>query len=384
MIIELPFVSTLLERLTEAKPLMQFLIGPRQVGKTTGIEQLIQKFDGPTHYQLVEGELNPDPAWLRLQWQKAVALGPESLLIIDEIQKVENWAEALKSLWDESRKNRISVKCVFLGSSSLNLRRGLNESLTGRYELTRAYHWDLAVSRKLVPAMSIETFLRFGGYPGSYRFLEDPDRLKSYVRDSIVKNVIERDILLNHTVKKPALFKQCAELLASYPAQEISFTKLLGLMQEGGNVEIVKHYLQLFEGAYLFSALGKYSPKATLKRSSSPKILPLCPALVEALSEEAIPEGRLLEVAVGSKLAEISDHLYYWRDGAHEVDFVAVLDKKIFAIEVKSGRRKQSQGLGQFVARSKKAIPVIIDKDQFESLAHDGKRFLEKLSGKGE
>ncbi len=353
MIIEMPFVPELLSRVEENRPLMQFLIGPRQVGKTTGIEQVIQKYKGPTHYKLVEGELQPNASWLRLEWQKAQSLGSDALLIIDEIQKIENWAEILKSLWDENKKNKKHLKCVFLGSSSLNLQKGIHESLTGRYELIRAYHWDFIKSQKLAPNLTLEEYLRFGGYPGSYQFLKKPERFQSYIRDSIVKNVIEKDILLNHTVKKPALFKQCAQLLASYPAQEISYTKLLGQLQEGGNVELVKYYMQLLEGACLFLGLQKYSPKATLKKGSSPKVLPLCPALVEVLSEEEVAKGRLLEMAVGSKLNEIADYVYYWREGSYEVDYIVQINKKLFAIEVKSGQRKHSESLKKFSQKNK-------------------------------
>lgn len=372
----MPFVRELLDRLQEPHPLMQFIVGPRQVGKTTGVEQILSKYPGPTHYKLVEGELNTDTSWLRLQWQRAQGMGPTTLLVIDEVQKINNWAEALKSLWDESRKNKKIVRCIFLGSSSLNLQKGIHESLAGRYELTRVFHWDIINSRKLVPDLSVSDYLRFGGYPGSYQFLKKRERFQSYVRDAIVKNVIEKDILLNHTVKKPALFKQCAQLLASYPAQEISYTKLLGHLQESGNIELVKYYLQLLEGAYLFMGLQKYSPKATLKKSSSPKILPLCPALVEALVEEQISQGRLLEMAVGSKLYEISDQVYYWREGSYEVDYIVKINKKLYAVEVKSGRKKHSQSLEVFMRKNKKIPSVIVDEVEFERLSKQGRYFF--------
>jgi predicted AAA+ superfamily ATPase len=376
-VVELPFVSELLERLKEDRPLMQFVIGPRQVGKTTGIEQVLKKYSGPSQYKLVEGELNPDVSWLREQWQKALSKGPETLLVIDEVQKIENWAEALKSLWDESRKNKKYLKCIFLGSSSLNLQKGIHESLTGRYEMIRVFHWDLVNSRKLIPTMSLIEFLRFGGYPGSYQFFKQKDRFQAYIKDAIVNNVIEKDILLNHTVRKPALFKQCAQLLASYPAQEISYTKLLGQLQEGGNVELIKYYMQLLEGAFLFKSLQKYSPKAILKKSSSPKVFPLCPALVEVLSEEEVPRGRLLEMAVGMKLNEIADHLYYWREGSYEVDFIVTIDKKLYAVEVKSGKKKHSQSLEVFIDKNKKIKRVYIDEEEFERLSTKGRRFFE-------
>ena len=118
------------------------LIGSRQVGKTTGIEQLLKKYKKKYHYALVEGEFENNGSWLRLQWQVARDLGDGALLVIDEVQKVHDWAETLKSLWDSSLKNKEKIKCIFLGSSSLNLQKGLNESLAGRFEISYVHHWD--------------------------------------------------------------------------------------------------------------------------------------------------------------------------------------------------------------------------------------------------
>ena len=107
--IERQFVKEILDRINEKSPLMQFILGPRQVGKTTGIEQLLKKFKKKYHYALVEGEFDNDGNWLRLQWQKTLDLGSGSLLVIDEVQKIQDWAETLKSLWDNSIKNKIPL-----------------------------------------------------------------------------------------------------------------------------------------------------------------------------------------------------------------------------------------------------------------------------------
>lgn len=376
MIVELPFTKILSERLTEKTPLMQFVIGPRQVGKTTGVQLVIDRHHGPVHYKLAESELDPTPLWLRLQWQKALGLGDDPLLVIDEIQKVNRWAEALKSLWDETVKNKKRIKCVFLGSSSMDLIRGVHESLTGRHEIIRVFHWDFLLSQKLESNLTLDDYLLYGGYPGSYKFLPDPERFKFYVRDAIIRAVLEKDILLYHTIKKPALFRQCVELLANYPAQELSYTKLLGQLQETGNIEIVKYYLQILEHAHLFFSLQKYSSKVVKTKASSPKILPRCPAIVHALSETEIPRGRLLELVVGNKLAEFADGLYYWREGHFEVDFVMRLDQKLYAIEVKSGRNRHSQSLNSFVSKFKKVQPVIIDDSEYIRLSRLGKKYF--------
>lgn len=377
--IERKFVIELQSRLKEKSPLMQFVIGPRQVGKTTGIEQLLKKYKKKYHYALVEGEFENNASWLRLEWQKASDLGDDTLLVIDEVQKIQDWGETLKSLWDSSLKNKRNIKCIFLGSSSLNLQKGLNESLAGRFEIINVPHWDFYESQQISPSLTLEHFLETGGYPKAYDYLKNSKRFKSYIKDSLVRNIIEKDILLNHNIKKPELFKQTIELLANYPSQEISYNKLLGQLQETGNVEIIKYYISIFESAFLVRTLQKYHSKATLTKASSPKILPTCGALVYALSYNPIEKGRLFEMAVGNELFGIVDHLYYWREENYEVDFVALFEKKLFAIEVKSGRKKQSKSLSIFMQKFPKAIPIIIDQDQFLKLTNKKEKFFDSF-----
>jgi len=377
--IERFFVSEILDRINEKSPLMQFIIGPRQVGKTTGIEQLLAKYKKKYYYALVEGEFENDGNWLRLQWQKTQDLGTGSLLVIDEVQKIKDWAETLKSLWDNSLKSKKPVKCIFLGSSSLNLQKGLNESLAGRFEKIYVSHWDFQESLSLAPNLTLEKYLEIGGYPKAYEYLNSLKRFKSYIKDSLVRNVIEKDILLNNNIKKPELFKQTIELLANYPSQEISYNKLLGQLQEGGNVEIIKHYISIYESAFLVRSLPKYYAKATLTKASSPKILPTCGALVYALSLNPIEKGRLFEMAVGNELFNIVDQLFYWKEENFEVDFVAIFNKKLYAIEVKSGRKKHSKSLEVFMKKFSKAIPVIIDQEQFISLTSKKENFFDKF-----
>lgn len=351
------------QRLQEERPLMQFILGPRQVGKTTGIEAALKNYPSSVHYVLVEDEPIHNREWLKKEWWYANSLGEDTLLVLDEIHKVEGWAETIKYLWDETKKQKKKQKCVFLGSSSLNLFHGIRESLAGRFEMISVPHWDYSTSLKLKKDMTWEAFLRVGGYPGSYPFLSDPERWRSYVRSSIVENVLSKDILSINTVKKPALFRQLVELLAAYPAQEVSYTKLLGQLQESGNVEIIKHYLSLLEGAFLFHTLEKYSSKKILMKSSSPKIIPMCPALIEALAPE-VDMGRRFESYVGCQLIQLPGKVFYWREGSFEVDFVYKNERgRIFAIEVKSGKKRHSASLTHFLAKVPKAQPLIIDKE---------------------
>jgi uncharacterized protein len=129
-------------------------------------------------------------------------------------------------LWDENKRKKIVTKCILLGSSSLNLQKGLSESLTGRFEMTRAWHWSLPQSFEGYK-LDLEDYLLYGGYPGSYPLIKNHERWKNYLTESIIETVIGKDILTQTQVKSPALFKQAFHLVSSYPAQEISYNKLL-------------------------------------------------------------------------------------------------------------------------------------------------------------
>ncbi|MCL1856666.1 MAG: ATP-binding protein, partial [Kiritimatiellaeota bacterium] len=336
------FVLVLEKRLGEKNALIQAVVGPRQVGKTTGVLQCLKKLKTKTLYVSADEHAAPDRAWLMEQWHKARLMPRGSVVAIDEIQKVQGWHEALKELWDNQNPTRLRV--VVLGSSSFEINLGLQETLAGRYELIRVSHWGRRESVAI--GLAAKRYIAQGGYPGSYRFAKDGGRWQSYLRDAIIENILNKDIFRLRPLSKPVLFRQFMEILRAYPCQEISYTKLLGQLQDKGNVELVKHYLFLLECAFLYRGLEKYSRKEHITKSSSPKILPLCPALCTcsgSLEAWQTPErqGRLFEVMAGMVLATLPGKLYYWRDGNDEVDFVYE-DGRTFAIEVKSGKEQTS------------------------------------------
>lgn len=376
-----PFVSQLLQRLQGQPTFIQVLVGPRQVGKTTGVKQLIAQVGRSAHYANADDVLISDRNWLLEQWQKALLLGQGALLVIDEIQKVSNWPETIKALWD-ARPGHLCV--LLLGSSALQIQTGVTESLAGRFELLRVHHWTFAELQQAFD-YNLERYLSFGGYPGAVTLESDPDRWYAYMKDAIVEAVIGKDILQSHRVANPALFRQAFEILCAYPAQEISYTKLLGQLQDKGNTDLVKHYIELYGGAFLLHALQKYSPKAWLSRSSSPKMLPACPALYSmasgiAITTNAEQRGRAFELAVGAELLQQPGQVFYWRERNDEVDFVYQYRERLYAIEVKSGRKKSAKGLLAFCNQVPHALRVIVTPDNFAEFSKAPRAFLETVA----
>ncbi len=377
------FVHELEKRLQENNPLIQVVLGPRQVGKTTGVLQCLQRLSlEPQHYVSADDQLSPSPAWLEEQWQKAVEISDKTILVVDEIQKVSHWSSVLKKLWDEQkRRKKTRLRLVLLGSASLSIQKGLTESLTGRFELVRVFHWNYTDTQALC-GWSLEKYIQWGGYPGSYPLVQSESRFKEYIIHSVIETVIGKDILHFARVRSPGLFRQAFEILSQYPACEISYNKLLGQLQEKGNVDLVKYYIELYEGAFLLKTLLKFSSKTYLKKSSSPKVLPLCPALVTGMGfPGATPEGRgrLFELCVGMELLRTGGELSYWREGNFEVDYILKLGQRVYAIEVKSGREKSNRGLETFQKKFPRSKILFVTPENFPLLSKDAHSFFEKF-----
>ena len=382
--INLPFINELDRALTLRNPLLKVLIGPRQVGKTTSIlAYLNERYPNKYHYMSLDSVFSIGPDLILSQWQ--LAKQEHKILVFDEIQKAENWPELMKKLWDQEQRDvpdpAKRLQCILLGSSSLQIQKGITESLTGRFVLIRAFHWNAQESAKGY-ALNFEEYLKFGGYPGTYPMIKTNDWAK-YLRDSIISTIIEKDILQYQTVKSPSLFKQAFEIISSYPSQEISYTKLLGQLQDKGNTELVKHYLHLYQGAFLIKVLEKFSGKAIKTKSSSPKIVPLAPCLyyLGVLAEYSAEErGRVFEAVVGAQLVRTEFPLYYWREGKYEVDYVLKVGRAIYAIEVKSGRKNRAKGIAEFKDKYPTAQIVVITPDNYLAFESDPMAFLQGQS----
>jgi hypothetical protein len=135
-------VNVIKERINEPRRFIQIVIGPRQTGKTTAVAQALAGYAFP--FLSVEATKNESGAdWLRAQWYRArqlASFGP-ALLAIDEVQYVANWSAIVKTLWDEDAASGIDLRVLLTGSSATLIQEGLDESLTGRFELIESTHW---------------------------------------------------------------------------------------------------------------------------------------------------------------------------------------------------------------------------------------------------
>lgn len=350
------------DRLHEPRRFLQVVAGPRQVGKSTLVRQVVADLSTPVHSASADDPGLRDRAWLDAQWQVGRTLAAASgraVLVLDEIQKISAWSESVKRLWDEDTADGRDLRVVLLGSAPLLIQHGLAESLAGRFEITRLEHWAYPEMRDAF-GWDLDRFLFFGGYPGAASLVDDLDRWRDYLLDSLVETTIARDILLLTRVDKPALLRQLFRYGADYSGQIVSYQKLVGQLQDAGNTTTLAHYLELLQGSGLLAGLQKFTGSRLRQRASSPKLVMLDTGLVTAMSRldpqaaRADPDfwGRLVETAVGAHLLNTAGRdleITWWREGDREVDFVVGDRERVLAIEVASGRRKASlPGLDAF------------------------------------
>ncbi len=353
-----PQAAVLARRLAEPRRFLVAVAGPRQVGKTTLVRHVTEASGLPTRYASADEPTLRGADWLSQQWEAARLEARDAgargaVLVVDEIQKLAGWSECVKRLWDEDTRAKRRLKVVLLGSSPLLVGKGLTESLAGRFELLHLPHWSFS-EMKSAFGWSLDQFLFYGGYPGAASLVSEPARWSRYVLDSLIETTISRDVLLMTRVDKPALLRQLFDLGCSHSSRVLSFTTMLGQLQDAGNTTTLAHYLDLLAGAGMLTGLQKYSGSAVRRRASSPKLQVLNTALASAQSgltlEQARADrgawGRIVESAAGAHLANAAAtgvcKLYYWREGNLEVDFVVQAGRMLTAIEVKSGRVRDS------------------------------------------
>lgn len=419
-----PEEAKLKKRLSEPVRFINILAGPRQVGKTTIIRDLIPPASTHGYYISVDEEaevsissinktsrtISPpqkkDADWLRHYWREArnravkwaeICLRNNTstqnqpyVFAIDEIQKIDQWSEIVKGLWDEDRANDRNMHVVLLGSAPLLIQKGLSESLAGRYELMTISHWCFTEMQEAFD-FSIEEFIYFGGYPGSATLIHEESRWRSYVRESLIQPNIEKDIVQMVRIKNPALLKQLFELGCHYSGQELSLTKMIAQLNEAKHTVTLADYLQLLTQAKLLAGLHKYAAKEVRKRNSVPKLIVFNTALMSAIQDYTFAEaqadrsywGRLVESSIGAHLLNTCDNdtrVHYWRDGSDEVDFVLTRGRKVTAIEVKSSVNPgRVRGLELFSQRNPAAKTILVGNGGIslaEFMSHSAEHWL--------
>lgn len=351
-------------RLEEPRRFIQVVMGARQIGKSTIVKQVLNNLDVP--YQLFSADNVPatSSAWISNCWAAVRSLKENKeletiILVIDEIQKIANWSEVVKKEWDDDTFHDRNIKVLLLGSSRVLLEKGLSESLAGRFEEIRMSHWSYQEMKECFN-FSLDQYLFYGGYPGAACLINDDDRFQQYIQSSIIEATINKDILMDTPISKPALLRQTFELGSAYSGELLSLNKMSGSLQDAGNTATLAGYINLLDESGLLCGLQKFSIDTARRKASIPKFQVYNNALKMVYSpftfKQAILDrktwGHIFESGIGAYLvSQAFTHrfeVFYWRERNDEVDFILRKKASVVAIEVKSNAIKRTEGLDKF------------------------------------
>lgn len=357
-------LNILKSRMAEPRRRMQIVMGPRQVGKSTLVGQFTEGISVPFDFFAADGVNRFDSSWIPNKWQQVrmrmdIHSEQEHILIIDEVQKIRGWSEQVKKEWDEDSRSHRNLKVILLGSPRLLLQKGLEESLEGRFETIKMGYWDWQEMHEAF-GFSMDEYVYFGGFPGLAPDIQDEDRWRNLMEDSIISPILIRDILEIEEIRNPALLRQVFELACIESAKELSLTKMQGTMNSG-TVPTIKNYLDILNKSMIVQPLQNYSPSRVKEKQSVPKMQVFNNAFRNRFGTFSFDEarvdpaewGRLVESAVGAHLANraMTDdyELFYWRnERRQECDYVLRKGQALVAIEVKSGSVDKTVGFEKF------------------------------------
>ena len=357
-------LAILKSRMAEPRRRIQIVMGPRQVGKSTLVSQYTDICSVPFDFFAADGVSRSDKAWIPNHWQEArmkmnLHNEAEHILIIDEVQKIDGWSEQVKKEWDADTRAHRNLKVILMGTSRVLLQKGLEESLAGRFESIKMGYWEWNEMHDAF-GFTIPQYIYFGGFPGLAYDIDDEDRWRRLMEDTIISPILSRDILEIEEIRNPALLRQVFELACIESARELSLTKMQGTMNSG-TVPTIKNYLTILDQTMTVKPLQKYSPSAVREKNSVPKMQVCNSAFRNRYGlytfEQAVTNptewGRQVESAVGAFLAGrsvIDDfELLYWRDEHRkECDYVLKKGQALVAIEVKSSSADDTTGFEKF------------------------------------
>ncbi len=351
-------------RLKEPRKFIQVIMGARQIGKSTVVKQVLQDLDTPYQFFSADNVPATNRAWISNCWAAIRSLQENNawesaILVIDEIQKISNWSEVVKKEWDSDTFHDRNIKVLLLGSSRVMLEKGLSESLAGRFEEIRMSHWSYREMKECF-GFTLDQYLFYGGYPGAASLIEDDDRFQQYIQSAIIEATINKDILMDTPISKPALLRQTFELGAAYSGSLLSMNKMLGSLQDAGNTATLAGYINLLDESGLLCGLQKFSIDMARRKASIPKLQVYNNALKMVYSpltfEQAITDrkawGHIFESGIGAYLVSQAFvhrfEVFYWRERNDEVDFILRKKGSMVAIEIKSNAEKRTAGLDKF------------------------------------
>ncbi len=346
------------------------LIGPRQVGKSTLIKEILDKkgvylfLDGDDFTVQQQLEL-PNTAFLKR------LIGQNTIVFIDEAQRIKNIGITAKIIIDQFP----DVQLILSGSSALDLNNEINEPLTGRkweFNLYPISFEELVNQNGFLNAhQQLENHVIFGMYPDVLNF---PERQREVLKN-LVNSYLYKDVLALTGIKKPDVLQKLTQALALQIGNEVSYNELAQLLNV--NKETISNYIDLLEKAYIVFRLNPFSRNLRNEIKSSRKIYFYDTGLRNAVisnfnslemrsDKEALWENFLIAERIKKlRYGKVYTNTYFWRSTQQqEIDWVEEIDGQITAFEFK-WKAKINIKLPKTFTSNYEAKEVVIDKENY-------------------
>jgi len=280
------------------------------------------------------------------------------LFVFDEIQKIKNWEEQLKRVYDTYP----NIKFFISGSESLFIRRKSRESLAGRifefklnplnfkeYLNFKGKRFDNLVLYKEEILKEFKNFLMCNGFPELID--KEPEIIRKYIQEGVIDKILYHDMSEVFEVKNLIIIRKIFDIIYNSPGQ------IIELQQFAAEVGITRHllseYLEYLEESFLIKKLYNYSRNA---RKTQRKLKKYYATLINPLLiADDFP--KVFEQAI----VIYSNADFFWRDAyKNEVDIIKT--DPLTAIEVKSGEIKEGNlnSLKKFIEKFKPKKAIVI------------------------
>jgi len=345
------------------------LTGPRQVGKTTLIREILNSHD----YLFLDGDDPKTRSLLNEPNTEEIRqlIGKHTFIFIDEAQRIEGIGLTMKIITDQFKQ----IQLFTSGSSSFDLSKKINEPLTGRkweyhlfpisWEEFEKHHGYLYAEKQL------ETRLLYGFYPD---VLNHPGEEVSILRN-LINSYLYRDILAQSDLRKPEILDRLVQALALQVGSEVNYSEIGQIL--GVDKNTVSRYIEILEKGYVLFRLGSFSKNVRNEIKTNKKIYfydngvrnmiignfdPLELRTDKgAIWENFLISERVKQIEYKQSLARI----YFWRTKQQqEVDFVEDIGGKIYGYEFKWNKKK-SQKLPKTFTEAYNSDNKAINRDNF-------------------
>jgi predicted AAA+ superfamily ATPase len=361
--------KTLIEQFNRGKAIV--LIGPRQVGKSTLIKNILEKKDflflDGDDFSVQQQLSEPNTSYLKR------LIGNKKIVFVDEAQRIKNIGITSKIIIDQFK----DVQLILSGSSAFELNNEINEPLTGRKWEYNMYPISFEELENTVGFFELNKQLEqriiFGMYPDVLNYIGK----EKEVLENLINSYLYKDILLLSGIKKADILQKLTQALALQIGNEVSYNELSQLI--GANKETVSNYIDLLEKAYVVFRVSPFSRNIRNEIKTNRKIYFYDTGLRNALISNfnsldlRIDKGALWEnFLISERIKYLKYHkiyakTYFWRTvQQQEIDWIEEIDGKITAFEFKWKSKKKVKFPQKFIDSYQADIKVIDTDNYYE------------------